>query len=122
MKRLLTSVAALSVAAGMVQAQSADLPANIERLQSMQSTGVKDFTVVDQTGDYAAGIKKNLERIKMPDGFKIELYAIVPDARHIAVGPQGVRHLSARARTRSGSSPTATRTASPTRSRISRRR
>ncbi|WP_296988845.1 PQQ-dependent sugar dehydrogenase, partial [Thalassospira sp. UBA1131] len=27
---------------------------------------------------------------KLPDGFKIGLYAIVPDARHIAVGPQGV--------------------------------
>ena len=26
----------------------------------------------------------------MPQGFKIDLYAIVPDARHMAVGPQGV--------------------------------
>lgn len=25
----------------------------------------------------------------MPDGFKIDLYALVPDARHIAVAPQG---------------------------------
>jgi glucose/arabinose dehydrogenase len=31
-----------------------------------------------------------LEKIKLPDGFKISLYAIAPDARHIAVGPQGV--------------------------------
>ncbi len=69
---------------------SAELPPNIERLQSMQSTGVKTFTTVEQTGEYADGIKKALENVKMPDGFKIELYAVVPDARHIAVGPQGV--------------------------------
>ena len=30
---------------------------------------------------------KNLEKIKLPPGFKIDLYAIVPDARHMAVGP-----------------------------------
>ncbi|MBU2361080.1 MAG: PQQ-dependent sugar dehydrogenase [Alphaproteobacteria bacterium] len=90
MKNLLTTVAALSLTAGTLHAQSAELPPNIERLQSMQSTGTTEFTVVDQAGDYADGIKKSLERIKMPDGFKIELYAVVPDARHIAVGPQGV--------------------------------
>lgn len=90
MKNLLTTVTAMSLAAGTLHAQSADLPQNIERLQSMQSTGTTDFTVIDQAGDYAEGIKKSLERIKMPDGFKIELYAVVPDARHIAVGPQGV--------------------------------
>jgi glucose/arabinose dehydrogenase len=45
---------------------------------------------IDQTGDYADGIKKNLERIKLPAGFKIGLYAVVPDARHMAVGPQGI--------------------------------
>ncbi|HEY9040076.1 MAG TPA: PQQ-dependent sugar dehydrogenase [Roseovarius sp.] len=90
MKKLLSSIAVLALTTGYVAAQSADLPPNIERLQSMQSTGVKGFTVVEQTGPYADGIKKTLERIRMPDGFEIELYAIVPDARHIAVGPQGV--------------------------------
>ncbi len=25
----------------------------------------------------------------MPPGFKIELYALVPDARHMAIAPQG---------------------------------
>jgi glucose/arabinose dehydrogenase len=34
-------------------------------------------------------IQKTLERIKLPTGFKISLYALVPGARHMAVGPQG---------------------------------
>ena len=59
-------------------------------MQSMQSTGTTEFTFVDQTGDYAERIKSILERITLPEGFKIGLYAIVPDARHIAMGPQGV--------------------------------
>ena len=31
-------------------------------------------------------IRKFLSRIKLPAGFKIDLYAVVPDARHMAVG------------------------------------
>ena len=91
MKTLMTAAAATALLAGGAWAQqSAELPANIEKLQAMQSTGTKDFTTVEQTGEYADGIKKTLERITMPPGFKIELYAIVPDARHMAVGPQGI--------------------------------
>ena len=48
------------------------------------------FQPVLQGDKYAAQLRKNLERIKLPPGFKINLYAVVPDARHMAVGPQGV--------------------------------
>jgi glucose/arabinose dehydrogenase len=63
---------------------------NLERLSSFQKTGTTNFTFIDQTGPKADAIRKTLERIKLPDGFKIDLYAIVPDARHMAVGPQGI--------------------------------
>lgn len=65
---------------------------NMQKLENMQATTtpMAAFQPVPQTGDYADQLKKNLERIKLPDGFKINLYAIVPDARHMAVGPQGV--------------------------------
>lgn len=57
----------------------------------MRSTGkMAEIPLIPQTGPKANAIKKNLESIKLPPGFKISLYAIVPDARHIAVGPQGV--------------------------------
>jgi Fe-S cluster assembly scaffold protein SufB len=42
--------------------------------------------VIPQDTKFAANIKKNiLPNIKMPSGFSIELFAVVPDARHMAV-------------------------------------
>lgn len=89
MKRLLLGTASLLAVTALAHAQ-APVPENLEKLSNFQTTGTSEFTFVDQTGDYADGIKKNLERIKLPDGFKIGLYAVVPDARHMAVGPQGI--------------------------------
>jgi len=42
---------------------------------------------VPQTGRKADAIRKDLARVKLPRGFKIELYAMVPNARHMAVAP-----------------------------------
>lgn len=63
---------------------------NLEKLSNFKTTGTTDFTVVEQGGQKAEAIKAILNKIKVPEGFKIELYAIVPDARHMAVGPQGI--------------------------------
>ena len=90
MQKFLSSVAVATLMSGTAFAQTADVPDNLEKLSNFQSTGVTDFTYIEQTGEYADGIKANLERITLPPGFKIELYAVVPDARSIAVGPQGV--------------------------------
>ncbi len=88
--KFLATTAAFTLAAGGAFAQAGQLPENIEKLQNMQSTGTRDFTTIEQSGEYADAIKTTLERIELPPGFKIELYAIVPDARHMAVGPQGI--------------------------------
>ena len=90
MNRLLSTIAATALFAGAGLAQTANVPENLEKLSNFQTTGVTEFTFIEQGGAYADGIKKNLERIKLPEGFKIELYAVVPDARHMAVGPQGI--------------------------------
>lgn len=90
MKRLLSSVAVFALAASFAHAQAPAVPDNLEKLSNFQTTGTTEFTLIEQKGEYADGVKKNLEGIKLPPGFKIELYAIVPDARHMAVGPQGV--------------------------------
>jgi glucose/arabinose dehydrogenase len=66
-------------------------PDALTTLGAMHSTGkMADIPLVPQTGPNADAIRKNLTRIKLPPGFHISLYALVPDARHIAVGPQGV--------------------------------
>lgn len=62
----------------------------LETLGQFKTTGVTDFTIIEQGGEKAAAISKTLEGINLPKGFKIGLYAIVPDARHMAVGPQGI--------------------------------
>ena len=60
---------------------------NINKLQNFQTTGTSlDIETVPQGGAKAEAIRKILERIELPAGFKIDLYAIVPDARHMAVG------------------------------------
>ncbi|MFY0991416.1 PQQ-dependent sugar dehydrogenase [Halomonas sp. C05BenzN] len=62
----------------------------LEKLGSFQSTGTTEFTVIDQNTSSADAIRRTLERITLPEGFSIDLYALVPDARHMAVGSQGV--------------------------------
>jgi hypothetical protein len=47
------------------------------------------FTMVDQSGDTAAALQDIVQYINVPDGFEVSLYAIVPDARSMAVAPQG---------------------------------
>ena len=46
-----------------------------------------NIPLVPQTGKNADQLRENLKRIKMPPGFKIDLYAVVPDARSIAGAP-----------------------------------
>jgi len=87
-KLLLASVALLGLAvqAGPSAAQ-ADAAA-LEKMRNMQTTGASlAQPVVPQTGRRADNVRNNLKRVKLPAGFKIDLYAVVPDARHMAVGP-----------------------------------
>ena len=79
----LTAALALLVA-GHAQAQAP----NIENLKQMKVSGVDpSMPPVPQEGKNAAQLRENLKRVKLPPGFKIDLYAVVPDARHMAVAP-----------------------------------
>ena len=59
----------------------------IKKLSSFKKTGIDVVAdVIDQNTKYRANIEKNiLPNIKMPQGFKIEIFAVAPDARHMAV-------------------------------------
>jgi glucose/arabinose dehydrogenase len=92
--RMKTAAALLSLAAWPAAAQQqppAPAPSALETLGAMRPTGsTADWPEVPQTGAKADKVRENLKKIKMPPGFHISLYALVPDARHISVGPQGV--------------------------------
>ena len=79
----LTAAVALWLA-GPAQAQVQ----NIDKLKQMKVSGTDpNIPLVPQTGKNADQLRENLKRIKMPPGFKIDLYAVVPDARSIGVAP-----------------------------------
>lgn len=83
-KMKLTKIAAC--VAGM--AMSASVAANIGVFATSGKT-MGDHTFIEQGGQKAENIKAVLANIKLPAGFKIDLYAIVPDARDMAMAPQG---------------------------------
>ncbi|MDF1599994.1 PQQ-dependent sugar dehydrogenase [Mesorhizobium sp. YIM 152430] len=85
---LLAAALLLAGASTLAFAQTQD--SNLERLSNFQTTGTSEFQVIEQGGEKAAAIRRILEKVRVPSGFKIDLYAIVPDARHMAVGPQGI--------------------------------
>lgn len=88
MRRMKTYVSALALCAVMAP-MSANAQSNLEKLGQFKTTGVTEFTTVEQNGAAADAVRENLKNIKLPAGFKIELYALVPDARHMAMAPQG---------------------------------
>ena len=99
---LLVSVMTIAAASG-AQAQQQGQPSgeasppqgeSLKKLLDFKSSGSSmQFETVPQTGAAADNIRENLKRIKLPPGFKIDLYAVVPDARHMAVGPHGQHAL-----------------------------
>jgi len=72
-------------AAGATQAQQTQ---NIEKLKQMKVSGTDpNIPVVEQGGKNAEQLRENLKRVKLPPGFSISLYAVVPDARSMAIAP-----------------------------------
>lgn len=75
---------ALLLTVGTAAASNLD---NLEKLSAFKVTGIDlEIPTIDQTGKNADNIRKFLGKIKLPAGFKIDLFAVAPDARHMAVG------------------------------------
>jgi glucose/arabinose dehydrogenase len=89
MKKLVRSFALGAVATAMAcLAAPALAQQTLEKMKQFRvATTDLNLPTVPQGGANAAAIRENLKRVKLPPGFKIELFAIVPDARHMAVGP-----------------------------------
>jgi glucose/arabinose dehydrogenase len=85
--RSLLSLALASALLGASATPAASQP-NLEKLKQFKVSGTDlNIPSVPQTGKNADAIRENLKKVKLPPGFKIDLYAIVPDARHMAVAP-----------------------------------
>ena len=83
MKKMLVVFLAFTFQVSFVNAE-----ANLDKLSAFQVTGTSlDLPKIEQGGEKADAIKNTLSKINLPPGFKIDLYAIVPDAREMAVGP-----------------------------------
>lgn len=61
---------------------------NMDKLSNMQRTDAT-FTYVEQDGETAQALREIVPFINVPEGFEVSLYAVVPDARSMAVAPQG---------------------------------
>jgi len=86
--RLLPARLAAAAALACAVALPAAAQQNLEKLKQFKvATTDLNIPVVPQTGRNADAIRANLKNIKLPPGFKIDLYAVVPDARHMAVAP-----------------------------------
>jgi glucose/arabinose dehydrogenase len=84
---LVAAVVALSGAVAWAQAPARP-PQNLDKLKQFKVSGTDlNIPTVPQTGGAADAIRANLKKVKLPPGFKIDLYAVVPDARMIAVAP-----------------------------------
>ena len=84
-------VVALSISTALAALPAAGQPAKPDNLSTLKQFKVATTDLnaapVPQTGRHADAIREDLKRIKLPPGFKIDLYAVVPDARHMAVAP-----------------------------------
>ena len=85
----LKTVAVGALATALLAVMPQQAPAqNLEKLKQFKVSGTDlNIPPVPQTGKHANAIRENLKKIKLPPGFKIDLYAVVPDARHMAVAP-----------------------------------
>ena len=83
LKKIAASIAAMAFAAGVVAKE------NNVGIFGTSGKGMGDHTYIQQDGAKADNIRNVLKNVTMPEGFKIELYAIVPDARDMAMAPQG---------------------------------
>jgi hypothetical protein len=69
------TIAPLLAAAGLCLASTSAFASNLDKLEQMKTTGtpMSAMAPVPQTGPKADAIRRNLQKIKLPPGFKISL-------------------------------------------------
>ena len=88
MKKIITILTSLFFALSAVfSLQAKDDQEVIDKLSSFKASGADySWDRVPQDTKYADNIKKNIiSKLKLPANFKVELFAVVPDARNMAI-------------------------------------
>ena len=88
MKKIITILTSLFFALSVVfSLQAKDDQEVIDKLSSFKASGADySWDRVPQDTKYANNIKKNIiSKLKLPANFKVELFAVVPDARNMAI-------------------------------------
>ena len=88
MKKIITILTSLFFAMSVVfSLQAKDDQEVIDKLSSFKASGADySWDRVPQDTKYANNIKKNIiSKLKLPANFKVELFAVVPDARNMAI-------------------------------------
>ena len=88
--RIARAISLLFVGAAIASAPAIaqQRPDNLATLKQFKvATTDLNIPTVPQAGRNADAIRENLKRVKLPPGFRIDLFAVVPDARHMAVAP-----------------------------------
>ena len=88
MKKIITILTSLFFALSVVfSLQAKDDQEVIDKLSSFKASGADySWDRVPQDTKYADNIKKNIiSKLKLPANFKVELFAVVPDARNMAI-------------------------------------
>jgi len=88
MKLFKKTAVAAAVASVALSASVAGAQDKLETLKQFRvATTDLNIPTVAQEGRRADNIRANLKQVKLPPGFRIDLFAVVPDARHMAVAP-----------------------------------
>ena len=82
-KLMMACLAGLSITTGALAKQ------NDVGIFGTSGKGMGDHTYIDQSSTKAENLRNILKNIQVPEGFKIDVYALVPDARDMAMAPQG---------------------------------
>ena len=80
MKSILLAAGSIVALASASLAQPCSAFEQSREADVFSSTGTEEPKPIAQEGRRADALRRNLEKIQLPAGFKIELYAVVPDA------------------------------------------
>jgi glucose/arabinose dehydrogenase len=83
-------LACMAAAAGALNPADSDEINTVVAQPAGAGAAWESFAFIEQSGEYVDKLRAGLKKINLPDGFRIELYAVAPDAGHMVISPRGI--------------------------------